>query len=136
MDRLAEATIDIAKPTGASAVLLHVFTEDEFDDAARKVEFNPSKEDVSPDVVARRYMTINELVERFDQVGIDYETRGVIGQAEDQIVNVAETIEADQIFVGGRQRSPTGKAVFRSVSQAVMLSAPCPVTFVRRELDE
>lgn len=136
MTRLAEETIDIAGPTGASVVLLHVFSEDGFKDAARKEEFDPSKEDVSPDVVARRYLTINELVDRFDQAGIEYETRGVIGRPEDKIVEVAEDIGADRLFVGGRDRSPTGKALFGSVAQAVMLSAPCPVTLVRREVDE
>jgi nucleotide-binding universal stress UspA family protein len=134
--RLAEETIDIAGPTEASVVLLHAFTEDGFEDAARKVEFDPSKEYVSPDVVAKRQMSINELGERFDQAGIEYETRGVIGPPEDKIVAVAEEVGADRLFVGGRDRSPTGKAIFGSVAQAVMLSAPCPVTFVRSEIDE
>lgn len=128
--------IAVAGPTGASVVLLHVFTEDEFDDAARKVEFDLSKEDVSPDVVAKRHMSINELGKRFDRAGIKYETRGVIGRPEAKIVEVAKTVGADRLFVGGRDRSPTGKAIFGSVAQAVMLSTPCPVTFVRSEIDE
>jgi nucleotide-binding universal stress UspA family protein len=80
-------------------------------------------------------MSINELVERFDQAGIEYETRGVICPPEDKIVEVAEAVGADRLFVGRRDRSPTGKAIFGSVAQAVMLSAPCPVTFVRGEID-
>lgn len=136
MTRLATETIDIAKPTGAKIVLLQVFSEDEFDDTAQKLEFDPSEEDVDADMVARRNMTIHELIEEFEQAGVDYTIRGEIGKPENQIVRVAESIGADRVFVGGRNRSPTGKAVFGSVSQAVMLSSPCPVTFVRHELDD
>lgn len=81
-------------------------------------------------------MTIHEFVEKFEQASVDYTIRGEIGKPEDVIVRVAESIDADRVFVGGRNRSPTGKAVFGSVSQAVMLSSPCPVTFVRHELDD
>ncbi|WP_222912827.1 universal stress protein [Natrinema sp. SYSU A 869] len=80
-------------------------------------------------------MTIHELIETFEQAGVDYRIRGEIGKTDEQLVRVAESIDADRVFVGGRSRSPTGKAFFGSVSQAVMLSSPCPVTFVRRELD-
>ncbi|NUB93391.1 universal stress protein [Haloterrigena sp. SYSU A121-1] len=136
MTRLATETIDVAKSTGATIVLLQVFSEDEFDDTARKLEFDPSEEDVDADMVARRNMTIHEFIEKFEQAGVDYTIRGEIGKPEEEIVRVAESIDADRVFVGGRNRSPTGKAVFGSVSQAVMLSSPCPVTFVRHELDD
>lgn len=136
MTRLATETIELAKPTGATIVLLQVFSEDEFNDTAQKLEFDPSQEDVDADMVARRNMTINELIEKFEQAGVDYTIRGEIGKPEEVIVRVAESIDADRVFVGGRNRSPTGKAVFGSVSQAVMLSSPCPVTFVRHELDD
>lgn len=136
MTRLATETIKIAESTGATIVLLQVFSEDEFDDTARKLEFDPSNEDIDANMVARRNMTIHELIEKFEEAGVDYTIRGEIGKPEEQIVRVAESIDADRVFVGGRNRSPTGKAVFGSVSQAVMLSSPCPVTFVRHELDD
>ena len=134
MTRLAEETVNVAEPTGATVVLVHVFAEDEFDDAAEKLEFDPTREDVDPDAVARRYMTIHELVENFERADVDHETRGAVGRRGEQIIGVAEEVDADRIFVGGRSRSPTGKAIFGSVAQKVMLSSPCPVTFVRREL--
>jgi nucleotide-binding universal stress UspA family protein len=53
-----------------------------------------------------------------------------IGEA---IVSLASDADTDLAVVGGRRRSPTGKAVFGSTAQTVLLSAPCPVTFVRSD---
>jgi nucleotide-binding universal stress UspA family protein len=39
----------------------------------------------------------------------------------------------DLLVVGGRGRSPTGKAVFGSTVETVLRRAPCPVTYVRRQ---
>ncbi|GGN20308.1 universal stress protein [Halarchaeum nitratireducens] len=133
--RVAAETITVAEPTDATVVLLHVFSEDEFEDTARKLEFDPSREDVDPGTVARRDMVIHDLVDAFEDAGVEYAIRGAIGDPAEEIVRVAEAEGADRVFVGGRSRSPTGKAVFGSIAQSVLLSSPCPVTFVRRETD-
>jgi len=48
-----------------------VFSEDEFEDTAQKVEFDPSSEDLDPDVVARWDAVIHELVDAFKDAGIE-----------------------------------------------------------------
>ncbi|SDM03113.1 Nucleotide-binding universal stress protein, UspA family [Halogranum gelatinilyticum] len=133
IDRLAEETIDVAGPAGSTVVLGHVFTKDEYEDALDKLEFDTTAEEVSPNDVAARHSTIRELTKLFDAAGVDYEVRGVVGDHGKAIVDLAEEVDADRVLVGGRKRSPTGKAVFGSVAQEVMLSAPCPVTFVRAD---
>ena len=133
IDRLAEETIDVAGPAGSTVVLGHVFTKSEYDDALDKLEFDTTADEVSPDDVAARHATIRELTGLLEDAGVDYEVRGAVGDHGKAIVDLAEAVDADRVVVGGRKRSPTGKAVFGSVAQEVMLSAPCPVTFVRAD---
>ncbi|MDS0297653.1 universal stress protein [Halogeometricum sp. S1BR25-6] len=133
LDRLAEETIDVAGPTGARVILGHVFTREEYDSALDNLDFDRTADEVTPDDVATRHSTVRELVAKLDEAGVEYGIRGRVGEHGESIVNLAKNVDADRVIVGGRRRSPAGKAVFGSVAQEVMLSAPCPVTFVRAD---
>jgi nucleotide-binding universal stress UspA family protein len=135
VERLAEEVIDVAGPTGATVVLAHVFTDSEYEDALDKLSFDTTAEEVHPDDVAGRHATIRKIAQSFEDAGVDYDVRGAVGKHGTSIVDLAVAVDADRIVVGGRRRSPTGKAVFGSVAQEVMLSAPCPVTFVREDAE-
>ncbi|WP_158058111.1 universal stress protein [Halorussus halophilus] len=129
-EELAQAAIDVAEPAGATVVLAHVFTDDEFDEVIDRLDYDPDGE-IDPDEVAARHATVRELTDEFDDAGVEYQVRGSVGPHGENIVALAEDVHADRVLVGGRTRSPAGKAVFGSTAQEVMLSAPCPVTFVR-----
>ena len=131
IDRLAEETIDIAGPSGATVVLGHVFTDEEYDEVLDRLGFDPDSEEATPDEVAQRHATVRELVGGLDAVDVDYEIRGAVGEHARSIVDMATRAGANRIIVSGRSRRPTGKAVFGSTAQEVLLTAPCPVTFVR-----
>ncbi|SFR34973.1 universal stress protein [Halogeometricum limi] len=133
LDRLAEETIDVAGPTGARVVLGHVFTREEYDTAVDNLDFDTTADEVTADDVATRHSTTRDLAAKLDAADVDYEIRGSVGDHGESIVELAKDVDADRVLVGGRKRSPTGKAVFGSVAQEVMLSAPCPVTFVRSD---
>jgi nucleotide-binding universal stress UspA family protein len=55
------------------------------------------------------------------------------GDPADRIVEVAGDRDVDLIAVAGRRRSPTGKAVFGSVTQDVVLEADRPVVVCHRD---
>lgn len=130
IEELATTVIDIAGPTGADVVVAHVFTDDEYETAVERLEFSAVAE-ADPDEVADRHASVRELRELLVEADIPNSVRGAVGDHGDEIVALADTARADLIVVGGRKRSPTGKAVFGSTAQEVMLNAPCPVTFVR-----
>jgi nucleotide-binding universal stress UspA family protein len=62
-----------------------------------------------------------------DEAGIDYDVEESSGDPADAIVSTADELDADLIVVGGRKRSPAGKALFGSVTQSVILGANRPV---------
>lgn len=133
LDSFAQTTTDLSTGADASVALAHVFGTEEYERAKRDLDFGPDSE-ATPDAVAKRYVTIRHLGDALTEPGVSFERHGRIVNGEtkgERIVSLANEIDADLVIVGGRKRSPTGKAVFGSTAQEVMLNAPCPVTFVR-----
>lgn len=130
-EELGAAVADVARPTDSRVVILHVFTQDEYDDVVEQLDFGEPAGIDQVDVVARQHTTIQAIQRMLDNRGVKWEIRGAVGPHGERIVETAEAVDADMVFVGGRQRSPTGKAIFGSTAQEVMLNAPAPVTFVR-----
>jgi nucleotide-binding universal stress UspA family protein len=64
------------------------------------------------------------------EAGVSVELARRHGEPGEEIVDYAESVEADGIVVPGRKRSPVGKAVFGSVTQDIVLDAEIPVTIV------
>ncbi|WP_049987078.1 universal stress protein [Halobellus rufus] len=61
---------------------------------------------------------------------------GRIGDPASEIVTYAEETDARYIVVSPRQRSQTGKMLFGSVAQSVLLNANCPVVSLRVQPSE
>lgn len=130
VDALVDAVRETAAPTDATVVIAHVFDTDSYRDAVEQL-LDAEGGTIDPDELASRMRVTREIVERLERDGIDCEPRATTGASGEGIVAIAEEVGADRVVVGGRQRSPAGKAIFGSVAQEVMLDAPCPVTFVR-----
>jgi len=133
LDRLAETAADIAGPAGATVALAHVFTRSEYDRARKNLDFDSDSE-ATPDAIAGRYVTVRNLRDAMEDADVEYSEHGHLVDGDEigeGIVELAEEVEADLVVIGGRKRSPAGKAVFGSTAQEVLLNAPCPVTFVR-----
>jgi nucleotide-binding universal stress UspA family protein len=130
IDELSDAVTNIAGPAGATVVLAHVFTPEEFEEATNRLDF-ASAEDADVDQVAKRLSIVRDLGATLDDAGIDYRITGRIGEHGSRILDIADQEGVDHVIVGGRRRSPTGKAVFGSTAQHVLLESSVPVTFVR-----
>lgn len=62
----------------------------------------------------------------------DITFRGHVGDPTKQILNEASRINARFLVVGGRRRTPVGKAIFGSTAQSILLNAELPVITVMR----
>ncbi|MXV62714.1 universal stress protein [Natronorubrum sp. JWXQ-INN-674] len=98
-----------------TAVLAHVFQE------------NPEGRSI-PEVDGVRHAAA-----AFDERGIDYEYYEASGDPAPELIKAADDIDADMVCLSGRKRTPTGKVVFGSVTQSVILGTDRPVVTVSPE---
>ncbi|WP_339102671.1 universal stress protein [Haloterrigena salinisoli] len=95
-----------------TAVLAHVFQE------------NPEGLSVQQLAGVRHAATV------FDESGVDYEYYETSGDPASELIAAADEMEVDMICLAGRKRTPTGKVLFGSVTQSVILGTDRPVVTV------
>jgi len=66
-------------------------------------------------------------------VAEDFVAVGRIGRPAQEIDDYVSSTETRYLVVGGRKRTPIGKALFGSITQSVLLSVDCPVVAVREQ---
>ncbi|MDS0282502.1 universal stress protein [Haloarcula onubensis] len=76
---------------------------------------------------------VMEAVDVLSAAGVTVEQSELYVPVAESIVEMVNDIGADKVVVSGRDRSPTGKALFGSVTQSVALNSPVPVTIVGAE---
>ena len=112
-ERARRQAEDIANlPHAADEVtvtLLHVFTD------------NPGG------ASAAQVGAVKRAREALEGAGIENSIEERSGDPAAVILDFAQDADADCICVGGRRRSPAGKAIFGSVAQSVILQANRPV---------
>lgn len=77
--------------------------------------------------------TVNEVHRSLEERGVAASTKRRHGDPAEEILTEAKELDADVIVIGGRKRTPVGKAVFGSVSQSVLLEADRAVLSVLAE---
>ena len=76
---------------------------------------------------------LEEVRNELDKAGVEHEIRQLVrglDPAED-LISVAEELDAELIVIGLRRRSPVGKLILGSNAQRVLLDAACPVLAVK-----
>lgn len=106
--------------------LVHVIEETEYTRIVEK-QSNDRETDtgsVEDNAAARAANGLDEVISG------DYEVIGRVGNLGKKVVEYADEVDARYLVVGGRARSPVGKAIFGSVAQSILLSAKRPVVAV------
>lgn len=124
---------ELAAGVGADLVLVHVTTEAEFDERREDLADIPRREtqySVGQALEGARQFAVDVGREVLADVDVEWEAHGRLGDAADEIKAAAADFGCDHVFLTGRRRSPTGKAVFGDVAQEVILDFDGAVTVV------
>ena len=134
---LLEEAAPLAAGVGAELVVFSWITNEEINEQAELRESVEQAEHTSysePSALG----PVEQFARRFTKetltdAGIDPEFETDVAVADDdeladEILEAAERNDCDHVFVVGRRRSPTGKAVFGDVAQRVILNFEGPVT--------
>ena len=99
------------------------------------INSNRGGRDLSRDDAARAEADLAEVRAELDRDGIENEVRQLVRGLEpaEDLIAVAEEVDADFIVIGLRRRTPVGKLILGSNAQRVLLDAPCPVLAVKAD---
>jgi nucleotide-binding universal stress UspA family protein len=64
---------------------------------------------------------------------VEFDTIGVVGHVKEDVIAVAEREGCDHVFIAGKRRSPSGKAIFGDVTQSIILNFDGMVTVMMDE---
>lgn len=128
--KVVEVAHDLAEAYDDTLVALHVVPTEDFQAHKRTLEeirefsdFSLAQEAESAKRVARTF-----VVETIDDIDTRrLEARGRVGDISGEILAEADRLDPRFLVIGGRRRSPVGKAIFGNTSQQILLNADCPV---------
>ncbi|MFC6823729.1 universal stress protein [Halopelagius fulvigenes] len=129
-DRAVTVGEDLAAAYDDELVVVHVLSQEEFErrDEVRRGE-RYTVEDGQHDAEATARTVVKASTDRPGPVV----TRGRVGDVVEELLSEAERVDAKYLVVGGRKRTPVGKALFGSTTQSVLLSSDVPVVAVMDE---
>jgi nucleotide-binding universal stress UspA family protein len=127
---------ELARAFDGTLHLLHVVPEEEFEahlaeiqELDRGADYSLTQEENSAARLARDVLEAS--LEEYDPDVV--EPMGRVGDPTEEVLAVAAELDARYVVVGGRRRSPVGKALFGSTTQEVLLESDRPVVTVMRD---
>ena len=123
----------VPKPEGRAALTAAL------DEADRRGEslyvINTSRGEAYVDPSYASPDDLQQVRQVLEESGVPYELEQHVGDQDgaQEVVAAAEERAASLIVIGLRRRSPTGKLIFGSDAQRILLDARCPVLAVKAE---
>ena len=135
VDRSKEATrvvveaATLAEAFDDSLHVVHVISRSEFTELGRA----QTEQGGTADLDNIRETAAEFASKAAEDIDVSYETVGLIGKAAEEINKYADKNGARYVVIGGRARSPAGKALFGSVSQDILLNSTQPVLAITEQ---
>ncbi len=106
----ADAVLGLPRdPSDVHVTILHDFTD------------NPSGASVA------QVSSVRRAQDKLEEAGVEVDLTESSGDPAEAIISAADELDADMIVLAARKRTPTGKVLFGSVTQAVLLGTARPV---------
>ncbi len=120
-------------PRADGRAALHRAVEEARLRGLRLVVVNASRGDALVDPAFAPPEDVAEVRTLLDDTGVPHEIRQQPSGHEpaDQVVDIADEVEAELIVIGMRRRSAVGKLLLGSTAQRILLDARCPVLAVK-----
>lgn len=133
-DRVVSTARELAAAYGDRLVVLYVFNEDEFEEHRGEIEELGEADSYSMLQGEQHAARVaRQVIDATLESGEGIEIVGRVGKPVEEILSVADEHDARYLVIGGRKRTPVGKAVFGSITQSVLLHADRPVVTVMSE---
>lgn len=158
-DRVVEVGADLAESHGEELIVVHVMDEEAFEKRREAGESDATLlgERLAPDIgYGGTRPSSSESGSRTDRYNVEDAQRdaervargvveetlddpsqatcvGRVGEPVEEILGEADRQDVRYLVIGGRKRTPVGKAVFGSFTQSILLNADRPVMTVMSE---
>ena len=127
-DAIVNRAHELAEAFDDELVVLHVMTQERFD--VRSENQPEYYVDEGASDAANRARTIAErAIADSDRIV----PKGRVGTPAEEIIDAADRYEPRYLVLGGRKRSPVGKALFGSITQSVLLQVETPTVTIMHD---
>jgi nucleotide-binding universal stress UspA family protein len=123
----------VETPEGDAALSRAIVEADQR--SARLIVIHSHKGGASLDKAAAAEIdeSLSDVEVRLRESGVEHEIRQLVRGVDpaDDLIAVADEVDADLIVIGLRRRTPVGKLIMGSNAQQILLDASCPVLAVK-----
>lgn len=137
-EELVTEAAELAAGVDALLALLHVTSESDYEQNRKAMEGVVGSEDASYDV-ERATQGARQFARDFGREvlgkDVDFDALGAVGSTAEEVLRIARDEGCDHVFIAGRRRSPSGKAIFGDTAQRVILNYGGPVTVMTGKQD-
>jgi nucleotide-binding universal stress UspA family protein len=134
-DTVIETGYDLAVTYGDDLHVLYVMPDELFEERQSEARSGDNQNYFLDNAVSEAEDRALNVVEA---TLTDYDTdrvnpHGEVGDPTEMVLALADDLDARYIVIGGRKRTPVGKALFGSTTQSLLLQASRPIVTVMQE---